>query len=55
MMGKSKVCVSSGEGFFLFLISVIFLSIFVYLSKSSFNMTRVGGVKMLRWGGFKNF
>ena len=42
MMGKNKVCVSSGEGFsfsLFLLFSCVFL---VYLSESSFNMTSGG-------------
>ena len=44
MMGKNKVCVSNGEGFFFSLFLLFSCLIFVYLRESSFNMTR--GVKM---------
>ena len=42
MMGKNKVCVSSGEGFFFSLFLLFSCVFFVYPCESSFNMTRGG-------------
>ena len=54
-MGKNKVCVSSGKGFFFSLFLLFSCVFFVYLSESSFNMTRGGAGEDVEMEGLQKF